>query len=35
MVSEAKKYKEDDEQVKLKLESINNFEALLYQTKSS
>ena len=35
MVKEADKYKAEDEQVKLKLESINNFEALLYQTKSS
>ena len=35
MVREAEKYKEEDNQVKLKLESINNFEALLYQTKSS
>tara|TARA_B100000900_G_C20530956_1_gene696295 strand:- start:64 stop:1404 length:1341 start_codon:yes stop_codon:yes gene_type:complete len=35
MVKEAEKYKAEDEQVKLKLESINNFEALLYQTKSS
>ncbi len=35
MVKEAEKFKAEDEQVKLKLESINNFEALLYQTKSS
>ena len=35
MVKEGEKYKAEDEQVKLKLESINNFEALLYQTKSS
>jgi len=35
MVKEAEKYKAEDELVKLKLESINNYEALLYQTKSS
>ena len=35
MIKEAEKYKAEDELVKLKLESINNFEALLYQTKSS
>lgn len=35
MVKEAEKFKAEDEQVKQKLESINNFEALLYQTKSS
>jgi len=35
MVKEAEKFKEDDERVKEKLDSINNFESLLYQTKSS
>ena len=35
MVREAEKFKEDDERVKQKLESINQFEALLYQTKAS
>jgi heat shock 70kDa protein 1/2/6/8 len=35
MVKDGEKYKEEDELVKQKLESINNFEALLYQTKSS
>ncbi len=35
MVQEAEKFKEDDDRVKEKLDSINNFESLLYQTKSS
>ena len=35
MVKEAEKFKAEDEQVKQKLESVNNFEALLYQTKSA
>ena len=35
MIKEAEKYKAEDELVKQKLESINNYEALLYQTKSS
>jgi heat shock protein 1/8 len=35
MVKDAEKFKEDDERVKEKLDSINNFESLLYQTKSS
>jgi heat shock 70kDa protein 1/2/6/8 len=35
MVREAEKYKEDDERVKQKLDSINQFESLLYQTKAS
>ena len=35
MVREAEKFKEDDERVKQKLESINQFESLLYQTKAS
>jgi len=35
MVKEGEQFKEEDELVKMKLESINNFEALLYQTKSS
>ena len=35
MVKEAEKFKAEDEQVKHKLESVNNFEALLYQTKSA
>ena len=32
---EAEEFKDDDEKVKQKLESINSFESLLYQTKSS
>ena len=35
MVKDGEKYKDDDEKVKQKLESINNFESLLYQTKST
>ncbi len=35
MVKEAEKFKEDDERVKEKLDSLNNFESLLYQTKTS
>jgi heat shock protein 1/8 len=35
MVREAEKFKEDDDRVKQKLESINQFESLLYQTKAS
>ena len=35
MIKEAEKYKAEDELVKQKLESVNNYEALLYQTKSS
>jgi len=35
MISEGEKFKEDDEKVKEKINSINNFEAMIYQTKSS
>ena len=35
MVKEGEKFAKDDELIKQKMESINNFEALLYQTKSS
>ena len=35
MVQEAEKFKEDDDRVKEKIRFINNFESLLYQTKSS
>ena len=35
MVAEAEKYKEDDEQTKLKIEAKNNLENLIYQTRSS
>ena len=35
MVEEAEKYKEQDEELKNKVESKNSFEALLFQTKSS
>ena len=35
LVKEAEQFKDDDEKVKQKLESINSFESLLYQTKSS
>ena len=35
MVEEAEKYKEQDEELKNKIESKNGFEALLFQTKSS
>ena len=35
MVKEAEQFKDDDEKVKEKINSINNFEAMLYQTKTS
>ena len=35
MVAEAEKYKEDDEQTKLKIDAKNNLENLIYQTRSS
>ena len=35
MVAEAEKYKDEDNQHKLKIESKNNLEALIYQSKSS
>ena len=35
MVKEAEKFKDDDDKIKERIESVNQYEALLYQTKST
>ena len=35
MVKEAEKFKDDDDKLKEKIDAVNQYEALLYQTKST